>query len=139
MANKAREEFPELLPPDQIEISVGLETIAQTNTLIDYLHNEKVRPERVGVLTTWHQLLRSDSIFLLNEHRLPHMYPVFELKSPAKFAYDISINAIAGVSYTVLVEILKSKGFCKDGGPIIRRINEERTTKKGYSWFNTMR
>lgn len=139
IASKAREEFPELLPARQIELSEGLETTAQTHALLDYMHTAKITPEKIGVISSWHQLLRTGPIFLLNEHRLPQMYPVFESEGPAALAYDISINAIAGVGYTMLSEILRSNPRFNDGGPIIRRINEERTKKDGYSWFNTMR
>jgi hypothetical protein len=138
LAKKARLEFPELLPQEQIELPVGRETMAQTHALLEYMSASQITSGRTGLISTWHQLLRSGTVFMANGYPIPEMYPILQIESPIQLAYDISLNALAGAGYTLLAEILKNRGFFRDGGPVIRKINQERANKDDPSWFNTL-
>lgn len=137
IAQKAQQAFPKLLPRDQITIPLGQETMAQTHALLDFLDRSQIPSEASGAISSWHQLLRSSAVFLANGHQPPVLFPNFYTESLPTLAYDVGVNAIAGVGYTVVAELLKKIGVWQDGGPLIRTINEERTTRKGFSWFNT--
>jgi hypothetical protein len=137
IAQEANRVFPELLPREQITLPIGLETISQTHALMDFLDRSRVPSVNSGVISSWHQLLRSSAVFLTNGRQPPVLFPNFYTESAQTLAYDVGVNAIAGVGYTVLAEMLQKVGIWKDGGPFVNQIKKERSERKGFSWFNT--
>ena len=138
IATAVKERFSQLLPVSIVELPLGLETITQTHALIEFLRERELDPSNLGMISTWHQLLRSGTIFWTERENLPTMFPVFSSGSTKEILYDILINALAGVGYTFLSEMIRRTGRWTDGGPLIRSIAQERTERTGYSWYNTL-
>jgi len=137
ISSVAKQELSQILPDDVVELPYGLETMSQTHALLDYMETSQTDPSQMGIVTTWHQLLRSGAVFWSQGYKLPTMFPIFQAESVRDVVYDITINAFAGVGYTLLSEMLQKNGIWTDGGPLVNKINEERTTRDKFSWFNT--
>lgn len=120
---------------DFVVLPDGLETIAQTQTLIEYLRNQEISTRTLGLVSTWHQVLRAGAVFLASGYNLPHLMPIVSPYSTS--AYDILVSGLAGIGYSFVTAFLQKHGYWVDGGPLVRIINEERTNRNSYSWFNT--
>ena len=137
IAERAEQQISGLLPNEIVELPYGLETISQTHVLMDYMSSNNIQPGNMKMISTWHQLLRSATIFLTRGYDLPTMSPLPSEGTASDIAYDVCINAFAGVGYTLLSELLQKRGLWTDGGPLVKKINEERKEKQNFSWFNT--
>lgn len=136
IAERAEQQLSGLLPNEIIKLPYGLETISQTHALMDYMADTDIQPGSMEMISTWHQLMRSATVLLMNGYELPTFSPLPSEGTAADIAYDVCINALAGVGYTLVSEFLQKKGLWTDGGPLIRKINKERKERKSFSWFN---
>jgi len=111
IAQKAQQTFPELLPGNLTTLPFGQETMAQTHALLDYLDRSHIPSNSSGAISSWHQLLRSSAVFLTNGHQPPVLFPNFYTESLPTLAYDVGVNAIVGVGYTVVAKMVKELEF----------------------------
>lgn len=122
-----------------VELPYGLETIEQTHALIDYLQSNGINISRLGVVSSWQQLLRCGIVFLIESRELPTMLPVLANYTLRVHAYNLIICTLAGTGYTILSEIMTRLNIWKAGDPLARRIHSERKARDRFSWFNTHR
>ncbi len=139
IARAAQDHLGETLPVQIVLLPFGLETIGQTHTLIEYIQQNNIRPENLGVISSWHQLLRCSIVFITEGIRLPTMIPIFkyDMRHEFKlFTYDLMICALAGIGYTFIAQIFTKWDIWKDGGPFLHVIRNERLRRNRFSWFN---
>jgi len=120
-----------------VQLPYGYETITQTHALINYLRDNDISYNKLGVISSWQQLLRCGIVFLIDDWKLPTMLPVLANYTLKVHAYNLIICTLAGAGYTILSEILTRLNIWEEGGPLVRRIIEEREDHRDSSWFNT--
>ncbi len=116
----------------------GVETVEQVDEILEILRRENLTHGAIGVVTSWHQMLRTAVLFKTWEGIQIEPHVAGEIQFNRRVIEE-GINGFGGLSYTVLMLGLQNFGLWEDGGPYLlscrsrRRANNQRI-RDSFQW-----